>query len=98
MKFRVCLRSLRVLVQSELDDLGKVQGAAVGGLGNLLTTTEAVCDNHRALVCLAHGGQQDAFATGDGDLVVVLLEAEWAGHATAPGVEYLVVEAELLEY
>ena len=34
-----------VLMQSELDDLGQVQGAAVRGLGDLFATAEAIGDD-----------------------------------------------------
>src|SRR5438128_2717988 len=84
-------------MHSELYDLGQVQSAAVRGLGDLFATTEAIGDDQRVLVSVAHGGQQDALTTFDGDIVVVFLKAESPGHATATGVEYRVVKPELLE-
>ncbi len=56
--------ALLVLLHRELDDLCQVQGAAVGGLGDLFATAEAIGDDQRVPGGPAYGRQQDAPYTG----------------------------------
>jgi len=68
-----------------LDDFGYVQGVAVGALGNLFAATEAVGDDEPVGRSAADSGEEFEFADGHGDVVLVALEAEGAGHAAASG-------------
>ena len=56
--------TIGTLVQGHLEHLGQVQCAAAGEAGDLFAATEAVGDDERIVVGLAHGGQQHPLADG----------------------------------
>jgi len=56
-------------------------GAAAGEVLDLLAARDARGDDERVRVRRLHGGRQAAVAEGDGDVVVLALEPERAGHA-----------------
>src|SRR5438105_2779453 len=58
-----------------------------GRLLDLLATTESVGDDQRVRGGFTHARQKHAFADAHGDVVVLALEAERAGHPAAAGIE-----------
>jgi len=67
-----------------LEDLGEVEGTAVGVLGDLLTTAEAVGDDEPVVRGLADCGEKFEFSDSLGDFIVfATMEAEGTCHATA---------------
>ena len=68
-----------------------------GALGDLLAATESVGDDQPVGGRVADGGEKFEFADGRGDVVLVALEAEGAGHAAASGSGLVEVDAEAAE-
>jgi len=83
-----------ILFQRHLEDLGEVQGLAVGALGDLFAATEAVGDDQAVGGSTADGGEEFEFTDGHGNVVFVALEAERAGHTAASGGGLAEVDAE----
>src|SRR4029077_2532962 len=75
-----------------------MQRLAAGGLDNLLAATEAVGDDQCVARGVANLWQQDSLADAHGDLVVIALESERAGHSAASGVRLLDIESDLAHY
>src|SRR5437899_2564623 len=74
-----------------------MESAAAGKIFNLLVTTESVSDNQRVWGGSSHGGQQDAFADLDRDIIFLRFKAKRSCHAAAPGIEDMKVEAGALQ-
>ena len=72
-----------------------MQRFPAGGLADLLAAAEAVGDDERVCVGGAHSRQQHAFGTAHRYLVLVRVETERSGHATAAGIKNLVIETEV---
>ena len=72
-----------------------MQRFPAGGLADLLAAAEAVGDAERVCVGGAHSRQQHAFGTAHRYLVLVRVETERSGHATAAGIKNLVIETEV---
>ena len=73
----------------EMESFCQVEGAAAGGLKNLLTATEAVRDDKCVQRRLTHGWQQHAFTGGLRHRVFITFEAKRPGHTTASRVKRL---------
>lgn len=69
------------------EDFGEVLGSAGGVLGDLFAATEAVGDEDVGWGGAACGWQEDSFAEGLRDGVVLAFKAKRACHAAAAGVE-----------
>ena len=72
-----------------MDSFCQVEGAAAGGLKNLLTATEAVRDDECLQRRLAHSRQQHAFTGSLRDRVFITFEAERASHTATSRVKRL---------
>lgn len=77
-----------------MEHFGQVQGAARRTLGDLLAATETVGNDEPIGWCLADGGEQFQFSDGDGDIVLLGIEAERAGHTAASGSGAVEVDAD----
>ena len=73
----ICNTGIGQIVR-EMESFCQVEGAAAGGLKNLLTATEAVRDDECVRRRLAHGGQQHAFTGGLRDRIFITFEAKRA--------------------
>ena len=85
------------LVHSHLNNLRQVQRAALCRLGNLLLTTETICNNQCITCSATHGGQQNSFAAFDRYIVMFFLETESACHTATTRIQYLEIQAKLFE-
>src|SRR5258708_23360144 len=92
-------RSIAGLARDRLSErLGGVLGATAGEVLDLLAAGDAGRHDERVRVRRLHRGNEAAVAERDGQVVVLALEAERAGHATAPGVDLADVVARPLEH
>src|ERR1700722_13961098 len=73
----------------EVKGFREVEGAAGGGLKNLLAAAEAVRDDEGVQRRLSQRGQQHAFTGGLRDRVFITLEAEGSGHTATSRVKRL---------
>lgn len=79
------LHRVRVLLPCE--NFGEMEGAAGGVLSDLLPAAKAVGQQDGLGLCPPDGREEDALGQSLRNLIFFALEAEWASHSAAAGVE-----------